>query len=359
MKKKELKNTHSELTIHLVDILNLLDPSKTNKYTPFLINEFKKFLTNFKNAENPNPPQYPSLSFDHTTHPTPAKTFLDKLYKKSNLLDHYLLDFVLEIMGKENIHALIDFNTHLENKRTKITDISKLESFGDIHEQLVLAELKHNNSKIKKEITTLYDDDEWLIIKPLTYEASKVYGASTKWCTSQRDSARPFYEYSKDGIFLYIINRLTNKKIAVSWTIDGSYIELSWWDEFDRRLDSMQTKLPNSILEKIKELLKSEKLTNYTFFSKKEKNKCENILNKYNFLSSSPDQWREYNQNTETIYDSPNEWRDAGDETNWTISDETGTQSMNIDKIINKTLEYNYTYKSIKKSLEDLNDYPQ
>jgi len=337
MKKKELKANHPELDIHLVDVLNLLDPSQTNKYTQFLIKEFKKIYSNFEKSER--------------IHPTLHTPTIGKLFKSGSVLEHHILDFIIEILGKENIHALIDFNTHLENKRTQITDISKLESFGDVHEQLVLAELKYSNNKIKKEVSTLYDDGVWLIIKPLTYESSKVYGASTKWCTSQRDNPRPFYEYSKEGIFLYIINRVTNKKIAVNWTIDGSHIELSWWDEVDNRLDSMQTQLPKHILEKIKELLKSENLPNHNFFNKKEKNKCEDVLNKYSSVIPSPDAWAVYNRNTET-----NDWYSMSDGNNWTISDESDVHSMGVDEVINKTLEYNYTYKSLKKSLEDLND---
>ena len=55
MKKKTLRIEHPDLDIHLVDILALLDPSKTNKYTPFLIKQFKKFFTTFSKATTPEP----------------------------------------------------------------------------------------------------------------------------------------------------------------------------------------------------------------------------------------------------------------------------------------------------------------
>ena len=332
MKKKILKVAHPDLDIHLVDILTLLDPSKTNKYTPFLIKEFKKFHGRFEKAT--------------TSTPIMVKTLLDKRYKEATLLQTHLLDFVLDIIGKENIHALETFNNHLEDKRTVITDINQLESFGDIHEQVVLAELNHNNSQIKKEIATLYRDDTWLIVKPLTYESSKVYGASTKWCTSQRENSRPFYEYSKEGVLIYIINRINNKKVAVNWyRSDEGHTELSWWDDKDRRLDSLQTNLPNFIIDKVKDFLISEKLPNYHLFSKKEKNKCREVLEsplefRYDTLIPSPDEWTVYRENTQ----------------DWTISDEAGLHHMNIDETVNKTLEYNYTYSALKKSLEKLDD---
>jgi hypothetical protein len=338
MKKKTLRMEHPDLDIHLVDILALLDPSKTNKYTPFLIKQFKIFHERFEKATTS------SLS-------TP-KTLIDKQYKEANLLESHLLDFVLEMIGKENIHALETFDNHLKDKRTTISDITQLESFGDVHEQVVLAELKRNNSQIKKEIVTLYRDDTWLIIKPLTYESSKVYGATTKWCTSQRENSRPFYEYSKEGVLIYIVNRITNKKVAVNWyRSEEGHTELSWWDEKDRRLDSLQTNLPDFIINKVKELLISEKLPNHEFFSKKEKSKSTEVLespivSRYGNLIPSPDEWTVYRENTD----------DWNAEYEWTISDEAGIRHLNIDEAVNKTLEYNYTYSALRKSLDNLDD---
>ena len=327
MKKKILKSSHPDLEIHLVDTLTLLDPSPTNKYTPFLIKQFKKFHVRFEKATS--------------RYGAPVKTLVDKSYKEANLLQTHLLDFVLEIIGKENIHALETFHNHMEEKRTVITDINDLESFGDIHEQVVLAELNRNNSKIKKDITTLYRDDTWLIIKPLTYESSKVYGAATKWCTSQRENSRPFYEYSKEGVLIYIINRVNNKKVAVNWyRSEEEHTELSWWDDKDRRLDSLQTNLPNFIINKVKDFLITEKLPNNHFFSEKEKNKSVEVLESpivgsfnYDTLIPSPDEWTVYRENTQ----------------DWTISDETGIRHLNIDETVNKTLECKYTYSALKK----------
>ena len=334
MNKKTLKTSNPDLNIHLVEILTLLDPTKTNKYTPFLIKQFKKFLTNFEKATLPNP--------------FPTKTFIDKIYKKSNLLDQHLLDFVLEIIGKDNIHALETFNNHLEDNRTTLVDINQLESFGDVHEQIVFAELKRHNSQIKKEISTLYRNKEWLIIKPLTYESAKVYGAATKWCTSQREDERPFYEYSKEGILLYIINRINSKKVAVNWYVEKeNYIDLSWWDAKDRRLDSLQTNLPTFIIDKIKDFLITEKLPNYNFFSKKEKEKCERVLNRpVTNLILSPNEGAIDRENT----------GDWNSENVWTTSDDTGVHHMNIDTTVNKVLEYNYTYSALKQSLDNLDD---
>jgi hypothetical protein len=330
MKKKILKNVHSDLEIHLVDILNLVDPSLTNKYTPFLVTQFKKFKSRFDKAT--------------TISRHEPQTLLEKRYQEATLLQTHLLDFIVEIMGKENIQALETFHKHVEEKRTSIKDVNELDSFGDIHEQIVLAELNRHNTQLKKEIHTLYRDETWTLIKPLSYEASKVYGASTKWCTSQRDNSYPFYEYSQEGVLIYIINRLTNMKIAVNWYRSGEgHPELSWWDSKDKRLDSLQTNLPTHIIDKIKELLITEKLPNYHFFSEKEKNKCKEKMKSSLQTpqpvlgTNQPDEWTIYRENTQ----------------DWAISDELGTRHLNIDEAVNKTLEYNYTYTALRDSLND------
>ena len=52
MNKKELKNLNKDLEIHLVDIINMFDPSDTNKYTNFLVKMFKKHLTEISGEED-------------------------------------------------------------------------------------------------------------------------------------------------------------------------------------------------------------------------------------------------------------------------------------------------------------------
>ena len=81
-----------------------------------------------------------------------------------------------------------------------------------------------NESKTKKELEKeikdqadkLYEDDNYLVIKPNTYEASCYYGAGTKWCTTTKDDRSYFDKYKKTGNLYYFIDKKNNSnKIAV------------------------------------------------------------------------------------------------------------------------------------------------
>jgi len=55
-----------------------------------------------------------------------------------------------------------------------------------------------------KEYEKLVDNDEVLIVHPLTEQASRQYGQSTKWCVSA-DKGNMFEEYNKDGpLYMFI-----------------------------------------------------------------------------------------------------------------------------------------------------------
>ena len=316
MGKKILKNQNKNLVVDIIDILAELDPSTTNKFLPFLI-----------------------------------KTFKDDLGK----LKGTILTEIEYFIGTNNLSALKEFNDHLENGRTEIKDISQLKSFNDIHEELINIEFKLSKNKLKKQIKVLYKDLDWIIVKPLSYESSKIYGAGTKWCTSSREEDKPFYTYSNGGVLLYVIKLNCTEKYGVHWYLEkGKPSEMSWWDVEDNKVDSLTLNLPQKIKEIILTHYLENDVTNSSYFVGKDKERCEEIskrddkiwpinLNEYidpneagprnvNLPFSPPEPiWRLYN----------------GDNT---------TTTLNSDDVINKSIEYAYISEALKKSLEDLDN---
>ena len=94
----------------------------------------------------------------------------------------------------------------------------------------------------------IFDNDKYLVLKPLNIISSRKYGASTKWCTSS-SNPETFYSYSKKGVLLYIICRKNNDKWAVYYELDSR--ELSWWDVKDNRVDGLMVDLPKSLTKQI------------------------------------------------------------------------------------------------------------
>ena len=68
-----------------------------------------------------------------------------------------------------------------------------------------------NNQKKHNEAQKVYEDDEWLVIVPLTESASKQYGRGTKWCTCANNNN--LFEYYNSFGKLYInINKKKGRK---------------------------------------------------------------------------------------------------------------------------------------------------
>jgi hypothetical protein len=98
----------------------------------------------------------------------------------------------------------------------------------------------------------MYEDDEWLVLRPLTRESSVKYGAGTKWCTASTNEEYQFYRYTRRGILIYTINKKTGQKVAAFKNTDPyDEPELSFWNEVDTRIDSYEAELPELIMKLI------------------------------------------------------------------------------------------------------------
>jgi|TARA_R110000803_G_scaffold43972_2_gene93354 hypothetical protein len=180
---------------------------------------------------------------------------------------------------------------------------------------------------------------KWLIVKPLTLKSSLKYGYNTKWCTSSKENPLTFYEYSKEGILIYIIERETDTKWATYWEINevGNKKEMSWWNASDDRLDSMLVLIPEDIMDLVKKELFLEPKPNFFYLKESEK---ENYVELQNNLILS--------QEKESVID----WEiHRNDGEYWDKS--TTTTTFDVDKMVNKTLEHKYisdTYLKMVKS---------
>ena len=84
--------------------------------------------------------------------------------------------------------------------------MSRFKSFEDLERQVSLAELRLIDKDLEKQIIKLYETNEWLVLKPMSFLASKKYGASTKWCTTQENDPDYYLRYSRRGILIYCMN---------------------------------------------------------------------------------------------------------------------------------------------------------
>jgi len=247
MGKKDLKKQYTDFDVSIVDYVCRLDPSKTNKLTPFLLKILSKQTIN-KNY------------------------LLKKGWSNivNNKIDMYIIEMLLDVLGEgnEGLQTLKEFNEHLENNRIENTDISRYETWEDILTQKGIADMKMMDKELSKQVERIYEDPTWLVIKPLSFSSSLVYGSGTKWCTAMKKEPNYFYRYSSEGILIYVINKTNGKKFGVC----SNPNEVSFWNTIDNRIDSLESGIPFEILSIIREKidLKSNP-KNHELFSDEEK----------------------------------------------------------------------------------------
>jgi hypothetical protein len=115
------------------------------------------------------------------------------------------------------------------------------------------------------------------VIRPLTYHSSLKYGASTKWCTVSDKNPDYFLRYTKRGILLYMINKVTGLKVACFKSLD-SEPEFSFWNQVDTRIDSLESGLPLFIIDVIRDEVTNSPITNMSLLSDEDRKTQENLV---------------------------------------------------------------------------------
>jgi hypothetical protein len=247
--KKEIKKQHPTLDVSLIDVLAKIDPSKTNKYLPFLIKQVNNRLDELNKSMK-----------EHNSN----KVFgID--------LDNYIqLNILLSIVDnqyvtRDQLQTLQIFNELLEQNRIEENDITKYKDFDQIQKAIDESMVKYEYKNKEKGIAVLVDNDDYLIVRPLTYEASKKYGANTKWCTASNSTSSQFIEYTQNGILAYVINKKTYDKTAIHIWInsDGEFRETTFWNAKDSRIDSMESGIESALIKDVLHELKKVPITNY------------------------------------------------------------------------------------------------
>jgi hypothetical protein len=183
--------------------------------------------------------------------------------------EKFILYRFLQNWDGDQVKIVNKFKELNERNLIEQNDVSKYKSFSELENQVSIAELRLIDKQLEKQIIKIHEDDRWLMIKPLSWEASKKYGANTKWCTTSQDTEDYFYKYSSNGVLIYIIDKKTGYKVACHNHKDEG---LSFWDQKDQRVDSMLTLLTEDIKLMLSRHFIDEKMKpNLDYLPKEEK----------------------------------------------------------------------------------------
>jgi hypothetical protein len=141
----------------------------------------------------------------------------------------------------------------------KGVDITTITTKKELSRLNGLTALNKIGKELAKQVQKDFEDEEWLIVRPFTYESSVRYGYGSKWCTSMDKSAEQFFRYSNNGTLIYCLNKKTGDKVAAYYEIGEG---ISFWSAEDNRIDSMFSNLPNYIMDVIREIITENPVTN-------------------------------------------------------------------------------------------------
>lgn len=217
----KLKEQNPDLNVSILDIISSLDPTNTYKYVEFLIK-------NFKNGN---------------------------IYYSSNT-DEFKRYLGTLILGSKEIEILNEFEKHSRANRVKEKDISKYDSFLQLETQVKIAEEIEKRKTLEKQILKLHEDDTWLILTPLSFDASKVYGSNTKWCVTEE---KYWESYLSTHRLIYCIDKKQDTKVAFSRDFRNDNFQA--WDQQDKEVSPMSI---NFIPDELFLLIRNELQRNST-----------------------------------------------------------------------------------------------
>jgi len=276
-KIEELKKQNPNFNINIIDIIN--DVYGKSKYTEMVINLIKNKYSKLEGDGNYYSDIHRELIREYKVNP-------NKLIGKTVFELVNMIRVFSENIGYNESKTIEKFIELNEKNLITQKDLTTYKTIEELELQISLSDLKIVDKELEKQVLKLMETDEWLVLKPLSYQASVKYGSGTKWCTASKNESEYYFRYSKRGILIYYINKKTGDKVAGFKNLDLSYDkETSFWTIIDLRTDSIDCDLPEDVMNIFKEEFKNTKKTNWELLSENERNRqliqMESLIKKY------------------------------------------------------------------------------
>ena len=240
---KDLKEKYPVLGMSVADVLEMLDPTEKNKYLPMMgkvINNhidsraqrdslatFQEMMTSYK---------FPEAIVKETPH-----THL-----------YFIYSIISDLIGSSNPEILVNFMELNERGLIIDNDLQNYKTIDELQDAISLAQLKLVDKEMASQIIRVFEDDNWIVLRPLTFAASCKYGAATKWCTPATSEPQHFHRYWSRGCLIYILNKQTGYKVATQKYYDDSD-RSTLWNAADREVNWADVDVPGYVFEKVRD----------------------------------------------------------------------------------------------------------
>jgi hypothetical protein len=256
-----LKKQFRALDFSIIDLLSEIDGTESHKYLQFLCKVVK--LRNFKERSKGNELAHQEIITELKSYGIESSGSFDVDYIKLSFLDRYV--------ERSDVKIFHQFKSHMENGLIDNSDITKYSSFSDMSNAVSLAELRILEKDYRTKVFKEYEDDNWLMVRPLSFKSSCKYGSGTKWCTTFSTDKQYFFKYFFKSTLIYIINKKTGYKVAMHGiTTDyGKLYDVTFWNSSDTRMDFLELEVDDYLVSHIKKIINSN-VSNCSFLSKSE-----------------------------------------------------------------------------------------
>lgn len=216
-KLDKIKQDNPELNISIIDVIRSIDPSSTNKYCEFLIKMLK-------------------------TNDNYQQTIVNAL--------------ISGLFGVRTIETLHKFEDHSKANRIPLEyrDISSHSDWLTIEEAVKIADEVVKRKQLEKETKKIFENDEWVVLIPESYEASQLYAYNTKWCITQKTY---WNDYKKSSRIIFVINKKSDDKYAISKRMSDNVIQ--GWDAKDKETSPLIWEFTDEIWKILRSELKKTK----------------------------------------------------------------------------------------------------
>jgi hypothetical protein len=239
---------NQENNLNIVTVLELFSPDGKSKYTELLLRLMKN---------TPNLKEHTKEIKKVITEKLPfiSKESIEQFGDIQLMLIYRFIDGFFNFEDLQKFRKFCEFN---ERNLIEENDLTKLKSFEQLISAMSMAEMKAEEKDLENQVIKILDNDEWLLLRPLTFNASKKYGANTKWCTTTEHNSEYFFKYTKKGVLIYCINKKTGYKVAAFYSLDKNESEFSYWNQKDSRIDSTDSELPLDLIGFIRDYVKAK-----------------------------------------------------------------------------------------------------
>lgn len=224
--KKKFPNVNDDFINFFVEN----DPSGNQKYLGWMV----KAINHLPTVHSINSDM---LGYDQKNYGT---AFSEPHIETANEIVNLVSDF----------HKLLPYMVHTDDKgkkegttdlyQYKFTDSEMIHFlYYDIQRAKERKEKKDKEKELKKGVDKIYEDGNWLVVRPKNWESSCHYGAGTRWCTTSKETSSHFTRETASKFLIYVIN----KKLES----DDNFYKVAWQIPYTRNVDTIIEPLSSEV----------------------------------------------------------------------------------------------------------------